>query len=141
MSSNRSVPPATVIPTLAVRDVVAATDWLCAAFGFRVRLRIGSHRAQLMAGDGAVILTELPAGVQVVADHGVLIRVDDVDAHCARARAAGAKILRQPETHPYGERQYVARDPEGHAWTFSESVEDADPATWGATDIHLDADR
>ena len=139
MRPNRSVPPSAVIPTLAVPDVVAATDWLCAAFGFRVRLRIGSHRAQLMAGDGAVILTELPARVPVVADHGVLVRVDDADAHHARAAAAGAVIVRPPETYPYGERQYVARDPDGHAWTFSESVADADPAAWGATDIHLEA--
>jgi uncharacterized glyoxalase superfamily protein PhnB len=138
MNGNRSVPRATVIPTLAVRDVVAATDWLCSAFGFRVRLRIGDHRAQLVFGDGAVILTELPAGVGVVADHGVLVRVTDVDAHHARALAAGAEVVRPPETHPYGERQYVAHDPDGHAWTFTESVEDADPAGWGATDVHLE---
>jgi len=137
---NRSIPPAAVIPTLAVRDVVAATNWLCAAFGFRVRLRIGTHRAQLAAGDGAVILTELPAGQAVGADHGVMVRVADVDAHHARAVAAGATIATPPRTHPYGERQYVAHDPDGHAWTFTESVDDADPAGWGATDVHLEVD-
>jgi len=52
--------------------------------------------------------------------------------------AAGATILRAPETYPYGERQYVAGDPDGHAWTFTESVEDVDPAAWGATDVHLE---
>jgi uncharacterized glyoxalase superfamily protein PhnB len=140
MKRNRSVPRAMVIPTLAVRDVVAATDWLCAAFGFEVRLRIGDHRAQLRFGDGAVILTELPAGVAVVADHGVLVRVEDLDAHHARALAAGAEVVRPPQAYPYGERQYVALDPDGHAWTFSESVEDADPVGWGATDVHLERD-
>ena len=138
MKANRSVPPSPVIPTLAVRDVVAATDWLCAAFGFRVRLRIGSHRAQLFAGDGSVILTELPPDAVVTADHGVMVRIDDADAHHAAAVAAGAEILRTPETHPYGERQYLARDPDGHLWTFTESVADADPASWGATDIHVE---
>ncbi len=140
MTSNRSIPPAAVIPTLAVRDVVAATDWLCAAFGFRVRLRIGDHRAQLAAGGGSVILTELPAGTAVGPDHGVMVHIDDVDAHHAAAVAAGAEIAREPETHPYGERQYVALDPDGHRWTFTQSVTDADPASWGASDVHLEAD-
>ena len=55
MIPNRSVPAATVIPELAYPDVNAAADWLCAAFGFRPRLVIGSHRVQLVFGDGAVI--------------------------------------------------------------------------------------
>lgn len=59
MIANRSVPAASVIPVLAYDDVTAATDWLCDAFGLRVRLRIGAHRAQLVFGDGAVIVTKL----------------------------------------------------------------------------------
>ena len=140
MKPNRSIPPAAVIPTLAVRDVVEATDWLCAAFGFRVRLRIGEHRAQLAVGDGAVILTELPADQSVGADHGVMVRVEDVDAHYAAAWQAGAGIVRAPETFDYEERQYVALDPDGHAWTFTQSVGDADPGGWGATDVHPEVD-
>ena len=138
MKPNRSIPPAAVIPTLAVRDVIASTDWLCAAFGFRVRLRIAAHRAQLLAGDGAVIVTQLPAGARVGSDHRVMVRVDDVDAHYARATAAGAVVVHPPETYPYGERQYTVRDPDGHGWTFTETVDDVDPGSWGASDIHLD---
>jgi catechol 2,3-dioxygenase-like lactoylglutathione lyase family enzyme len=92
-------------------------------------------------GDGAVILTELPEGAAVGDDHGVEVRVEDVDAHHALAVAAGAAIERLPETYPYGERQYVARDPDGHRWIFTQSVDDADPAGWGATDVHLEVDR
>src|SRR5581483_4260545 len=55
---NRSSPPATAIPVLCYEDVVKASEWLCAAFGFKERLRIGSHRVQLVYGDGAVIVTE-----------------------------------------------------------------------------------
>jgi uncharacterized glyoxalase superfamily protein PhnB len=48
MKRNRSVPAATVIPVLTYPDVRAAVDWLCAAFGFAERLRIGEdHRSQL----------------------------------------------------------------------------------------------
>jgi hypothetical protein len=66
-------------------------------------------------------------------DHSVLVRVADVDAHCARATAGGARIVRPPTDYPYGERQYTAVDPGGHAWTFSQSVADVHPATWGGT--------
>jgi uncharacterized glyoxalase superfamily protein PhnB len=44
--------------------------------------------------------------------------VDDVDAHCARARAAGAIVLNEPEDQPYGTRTYRVLDPEGHRWIF-----------------------
>jgi hypothetical protein len=58
MIANRSVPTATVIPVLAYTDVVEAADWLCSSFGFTVRLRIADHRAQLVYGEGAVIVTD-----------------------------------------------------------------------------------
>jgi uncharacterized glyoxalase superfamily protein PhnB len=49
--------------------------------------------------------------------------VDDVDAHCERARAAGATIAAEPRTEDHGEdywadRSYEAIDPEGHHWFF-----------------------
>jgi hypothetical protein len=48
MPANRSMPASNVIPTLAYPNVPAAADWLCAAFGFSVRLRIGSHALWLL---------------------------------------------------------------------------------------------
>ena len=57
MVVNRSVPPSTVIPVLVYDDVAQASTWLCDVFGFTERLRIGNHRAQLIFGDGAVIVT------------------------------------------------------------------------------------
>ncbi len=132
MTANRSVPDADVIPVLAYPDVNEAADWLVRAFGFRVRLRIGDHRVQLAYGNGAVIV------VQGTGSGGsVHVRVPDADAHQAQSAAAGAHILGEPETFPFGERQYSARDLAGHTWTFSQSVEDVDPTTWGATDIDL----
>ena len=50
--ANRSTPAATVIPELPYADVVEASDWLCRAFGFAIRLRIGTHRAQLVYAEG-----------------------------------------------------------------------------------------
>ena len=62
MIANRSIPSATVIPVLAYPDPVEAADWLCAAFGLGVRLRIANHRVQLVLGDGAVVMTDGGSG-------------------------------------------------------------------------------
>ena len=128
--SNRSIPDNIVIPVLAYRDVREAVDWLSNAFGFRERLQIFDHRSQMITPEGgAVVATDSDAAPP--AAHSVMVRVPNVDAHYERAKAAGATIVREPETHPYGERQYTARDLGGHAWTFTESVEDVDPGDWG----------
>jgi uncharacterized glyoxalase superfamily protein PhnB len=125
---NRSVPNAQVIPELPYDDVGEASDWLCSAFGFTERLRIGDHRAQLVFGDGAVIVIE--RGEESSAG-SVLVRVENADSHHKLAAEHGARILHPPTNHPYGERQYTAKDIGGHRWTFSESIADVDPASWG----------
>jgi uncharacterized glyoxalase superfamily protein PhnB len=122
------MPASPVIPVLTYPDVAAAADWLCRAFAFAVRLRIAEHRIQLAAGDGHLVVangTTTPQGVSV------MVRVQDAAAHHARAVAAGARVLSPPTDYPYGERQYSAGDPYGHVWTFSESIADVDPASWG----------
>jgi uncharacterized glyoxalase superfamily protein PhnB len=133
MRANRSIPPAVVIPVLQYADVRAAVAWLTTAFGFRERLTIGTHRAQMSFEGGALVVHETGPGEGPKGGgaHSVMVRVEDVDAHCALARRHGATILREPVTYPYGERQYTAVDPGGHVWTFSQSVDDVDPAVWG----------
>ena len=140
MPPNRSIPRASVIPVLAYPDVNEAAAWLCKAFGFSVRLRIGNHRVQLNVGDGAVIVREMrphEASAELGIGHSVTVRVEDADAHCDRARGHGARIAASPVTHPYGERQYNAVDLAGHSWTFSQSVADLHPEEWGGTAEHL----
>jgi uncharacterized glyoxalase superfamily protein PhnB len=127
---NRSIPRATVIPVLPYPDVGAAVDWLCAAFGFTLRLRIGDHRAQLNVGDGAVVVAE---GGKQPGSHWVMVRVEDIDALCDRAVAHGAHLLQSPTDQPYGERQAALSDLAGHRWTFSQSIADVAPETWGGT--------
>jgi uncharacterized glyoxalase superfamily protein PhnB len=133
---NRSIPAPTVIPVLIYPDVREAVDWLESAFGFRERVRIGeNHRSQLAVGDGAVILGDMrnerrpPRQGEVT--HAVMVRVEDVNAHCTHARAHGARIVMEPTDFPYGERQYTAEDPAGHQWTFSETLADVAPEEWG----------
>lgn len=133
MNSNRSMPDATVIPVLGYPDVAAAVSWLCEAFGFKERLRIADHRAQLVFGGGAVVVAGRGGAPPpaAAASHSIMVRVADARAHFARARAAGARILQEPTDFEYGERQYTAQDLGGHIWTFSESIRDVDPSTWG----------
>jgi uncharacterized glyoxalase superfamily protein PhnB len=130
MLANRSMPPGTVIPELPYADVRAAADWLCRAFGFSERLHIGDHRVQLRVGDAAIVAVQ-QAETPGAAAGGVMVRVADVDAHHARAIAMGARVLGAPVSYPYGERQYSALDLGGHRWTFSQSIADVDPASWG----------
>ena len=134
MLPNRSIPRPTVIPVLAYPDVNQAVAWLCEAFGFTVRLRIGNHRVQLNVGDGAVIVREMRVNETQAAPgmgYSVMIRVEDADSHFSRARDRGARITQEPVTQLYGERQYSADDFAGHSWTFSQSVADVDPEEWG----------
>jgi uncharacterized glyoxalase superfamily protein PhnB len=126
---NRSIPESVVMPVLVYPDVRAAVAWLGAAFGCVERLRIGEHRAQLALGGGHLVATDGPTDGP--ARSLVLVRVADVDAHYRRAKEAGARIVASPADHVYGERQYTAEDLAGHRWTFSQTVADVDPTSWG----------
>ncbi|SNT61161.1 Uncharacterized conserved protein PhnB, glyoxalase superfamily [Asanoa hainanensis] len=149
--------PAAVVPMLAYEDGVAAIEFLTAAFGFTERMRLTSDdgsigHAELALGD-AVIALATPPGIRYESPNhhreyctaamrwaeqpwvvnGVMIYIDDVDAHAERARAAGAKLLSEPEDKPYGIRSYRAEDLEGHRWMFNQHLRDTKPEDWGAT--------
>ncbi len=136
MRPNRSIPRSDVVPVLIYPDVREAVTWLTTVFGFTERVRIGeNHRSQLRVGDGAVIVGDVrgdrrpPRPGEVT--HSVMVRVDDVLAHCERTRLHGAPILMEPTDFEYGERQYTTEDPAGHQWTFSETLADVAPEAWG----------
>ena len=60
-----------------------------------------------------------------------MVRVEAIDAHVHRARHHGARIIRDLEDFPYGERQYTCLDPAGHSWTFSQTIANVAPDVWG----------
>jgi uncharacterized glyoxalase superfamily protein PhnB len=120
----------TVIPVLAYPDVAAAVEWLCSAFGFSLRLGIGDHRAQLYVFEDGHVVVRQESEALLFTD-SVMVRVEDVDAHFARAVQHGASIVQPPADMPYGERQYSVKDFAGRTWTFSQSVKDVDPSDWG----------
>jgi uncharacterized glyoxalase superfamily protein PhnB len=129
-----------LIPYLYYRDPAAAVEFLSKAFGFEVRTvhRDDAGRvmhAELGLARSAIMLGPAQAGLgfaspsDLPARHaGVWCYVDDADAHCARARAAGAAIVRKPTDQFYGVREYTARDAEGQEWFFATPLASAAPA-------------
>lgn len=133
-----------VVPVLTYEDVAAAIGWLSSAFGFREVLRwtdpAGVVMVAEMESDGGAVMLEASrgghAGGMRPRSHGchyVLVLVDGVDEHFQRARQAGARIIAEPEDRPWGLRQYLVEDLDGHRWEFSEHVRDVRPEDWGAT--------
>lgn len=122
-------------------DAHAAIDWLCRAFGFEVRLKVEADdgsiaHSELVFGDGVIMVsspkrdkvpysrTPTQAGGNT---QNMMVYVDDVEAHCRRAEAAGAKIVLPLQTSDYGEeywtdRGYGCEDIGGHNWWFSQRL-------------------
>lgn len=137
MVKNRSAPPCSVIPVVAYSDVAAAVAWLQAAFGFRVRLRIGTHRVQMWFESACLVVAETGKDREWATRSSTLLRVPDVDVLCAQAVAQGARLVHAPKTHMYGERQATLEDFAGHIWTLTQTVEDVDPAVWGGEAVEV----
>ena len=141
MLTNRSIPDATVIPVLVYPDVRAAVDWLSGAFGFVERVRIGDdHRSQMQVGTGGGVIVADVRGERRVPEPGVethllKVRVPDVDAQLERARAHGARVLKEPTEYDYGERECTVEDLAGHRWQFTQTLRDVAPEEWGGETV------
>lgn len=131
---------------LYYEDASKAIDWLCRAFGFEVRLKVEGEggrieHSELVFGEGLVMVSEpkdkfpqmrTPSQVGGGNTQNMMVYVDDVEAHCKRAREAGAVIVSEPETHDYGEdywtdRGYECRDIGGHHWWFYQRLRSPAP--------------
>jgi uncharacterized glyoxalase superfamily protein PhnB len=145
MKKTASEKPPRIVPMIAYEDAASAIDWLSRAFGFEERGerytepdgRIG--HAELAFEGGQIALATPTRDYESPKHHresceaarkwstvpwvidGLLVHVDDVDRHFERAKAAGARILSEPQSNPYG-RLYRAEDPEGHRWMFLQPI-------------------
>jgi uncharacterized glyoxalase superfamily protein PhnB len=128
-------------------DAAKAIDWLCRAFGFEVRLKVEGdggriEHSELVYGEGVIMPSSprpetypywrAPGDIGGANTQNMMVYVDDVEAHCKRAREAGAKIVREPETHDYGEeywtdRGYECEDIGGHHWWFTQRLRNPKP--------------
>lgn len=117
------------------KDPRAALVWLEMAFGFEPSMVVSDADGRLVHsemrfGDGYIVIDSewadhvaSPASLGGKNTQSVYVRLKDgIDAHCEHARAAGAGIVQEPTEQFYGEWQYRARDPEGHVWTFSQTM-------------------
>ena len=129
---------------LYYQDPAAMIDWLCEAYGFELRLKVEGdggriEHSELCFGEAVIMLTqERPVGERFgvaglsplsagANTQTLMIYVDDVEAHCAKARAHGAVIVSGIETHDYGDdywsdRSYSTLDPEQHQWWFTQRL-------------------
>jgi uncharacterized glyoxalase superfamily protein PhnB len=114
-----------IYPSLRYRDAKAAIEFLAAAFGFEVRVSYADddgvvHHAELTYGPSILMMgTERDDKYGGRTGRGMTyVAVDDADAHCARAREAGAEIVAELHDTDYGSRDYTASDPEGNIWSF-----------------------
>ena len=123
-------------------DPAQAIDWLCRAFGFEVRLKVEGDggeivHSELVYGDGLIMVSEpktekfpqtrSPSQVGGGNTINLMVYVDDVEAHCTRAREAGAVVVSELKTSDYGEeywsdRSYEVRDLGGHHWWFCQRL-------------------
>jgi len=122
-------------PVIWYRDPRAAIAWLERAFGFESQMIVddgqgGVAHSELGLLGGMVMVVGPPRDHAVSpaqfggrSTQSVHIQLPDgLDAHCERARAAGARIDREPETQPYGDRVYTCFDPEDHPWSFGQTL-------------------
>jgi uncharacterized glyoxalase superfamily protein PhnB len=133
--TDKLVEPSRIYPALRYRDARAMIKWLCEAFGFAERVVYpapdgGIAHAELALGSGMIMLgsardDSFGAMVGVPDPDGargsgqaIYIAIDDPDALCARAEAAGARILMGLTDTDYGSRDFICRDPEGYVWCF-----------------------
>jgi uncharacterized glyoxalase superfamily protein PhnB len=120
---------------LFYKDAFAALDWLEKAFGFERTMVITDKdgklgHSEMRFGDGYIMIggewidyVASPASIGGKNTQSIHVHLaSGLDDHCERARAAGATILQEPADQFYGDRTYRARDPEGHVWTFGQTV-------------------
>ena len=125
-----------MFPAMRYRDAPAALDWLEKVLGFERQLVVPGPNgtiahAEMSFGSGMIMLGSAVAGAEVdgwdvrspldlggATTQGVYIYLADVDAHYAKAKGAGAEITRDLADTEHGSREYTAKDPEGHLWSF-----------------------
>ncbi|MGH6886643.1 MAG: VOC family protein [Kiloniellales bacterium] len=124
---------------LRAKDAGKAIDVYKAAFGATEKFRLVEpggrigHVELLFGGTTVMLSDEFPEfGCHAPAPDAkstfvIHLHVDDADATIKQALAAGARLLRAPEDHFYGERSGTVRDPFGYDWMIGHSIEAVEP--------------
>ena len=130
--------------SLSYEHAGPAIDWLCRVFGFELQLKVDGEggtvvHSELTLGGGLIMVGDnvgkdrpwqkSPLQLGGACTQALCVYIDDVDAHCEHARAAGATIAVEPKTSDYGDdywvdRSYEVIDLEGHHWWFMQRLRD-----------------
>jgi uncharacterized glyoxalase superfamily protein PhnB len=142
---SESTPRPTFGSAIVYKDPMAALEWLEKAFGFETTMLITDGdgklaHSEMNFGEGYIMVgyewaenMKAPSSVGGANTQSIHVQLrDGIDAHCDRARAAGAVVLQEPEDQFYGDRTYRALDLEGHTWTFGQTVKVTSPEEWEA---------
>lgn len=134
-----------VTPYICYDDPVAAYGWLEKGFGLEPKIFVTDDAGALVHAEMSFRGQTIGVSRRWSEHHAApgdvdgrntqtvhLQLIEGIDDHYARAVAAGARILRPLETQAYGDRTYQARDPEGHVWSFGQTVKSMNAATWDA---------
>ena len=113
-------------PCLMVADVVRAHEYYAERLGFRSPRMWGDPPTFCITErDGLeLMLAQVDEGKSVHpnADNegriDVYFWVEDADALHGELRDKGADVIGEPETQPYGMREFLIRDPDGHVLAF-----------------------
>ena len=138
---NRSIPASTVIPVLIYPDVRArgrvarrrvrirreCAYWRRPSLAASRRRRRGHHRRRSQRPPTAAVGRSHPLGDGPSRERGRGIS--------SRRKVRARVIVMPPTNFEYGERQYTVEDLGGHRWTFSETLEDVAPETWGGISV------
>ncbi|MFZ0770111.1 MAG: VOC family protein [Candidatus Sulfotelmatobacter sp.] len=111
-----------VTPYLVAEDGVALLEFAKQAFGAEETLRAmtptGVH-GEVRIGDSMVMMGGGVAGKKFPATlhpNALHVHVEDADAVCQKAVAAGATLIDEPRDQEYGERSGTVKDAAGNFW-------------------------
>lgn len=126
-----------IIPSILYKDVIAAIEWLCNAFGFEKHLIVPGENglivhAQLTLGNIMIMIgsakrqSEYSKLIRQPSDVGnfetqspyIVLAEEDIVAHYEKAKEHGAKMVIELRTEDYGGKNYSCYDLEGHLWNF-----------------------
>src|ERR1700722_2336306 len=131
--SNTATSVQTFYPAMRYADASAAIDWLVETFGFEVVANYKDDEgtvvhAELRFHDGMVMLGSArddsypikPPGQRngLTSSIYVAVPANEIEAHYARTKAAGATLHAEIHDTDYGSRDYSVYDIEGYLWSF-----------------------
>jgi len=108
-----------LMPRLPVSDMERSIAYYQEALGLSLAWRtIDGNLAALATGEIEVLLLVPWNGEGAPPAQSSYVYVEDPDALCAEFEESGADVVDPVASRPYGMRDFVVRDPDGHRFTL-----------------------